>query len=187
MFNEAIPVFSPLVAALCVLVFLSIEPPSPSGPCGITVCVAEKREWSALFLFGFVHSNLAHLSLNLVGFFVFGWAVEQKIGSKAFFLLFICVTFGAAIAFSVVFAQSDLGSLRGASSATAAVIALYLWLWSSQMKPPLSTIIQTILILVTVLTAGAGLTPAPTCHACHAIGMAFGICFGVYATKRPLI
>src|SRR5512134_211052 len=77
---------------------------------------ALERPWTFL-TYMFVHAGLLHLLFNMLMLFVFGAAVEQRMGSRAFILYYLYCGVGAAIFCLALSGIMPIGPFVGASGA----------------------------------------------------------------------
>lgn len=79
------------------------------------------------FTYMFVHANLSHLLVNMLGLFFFGRAVERSMGSKEFLLFYFVTGTLAGITSFVIFAATGAWYtlLMGASGAIFAVLLAF--------------------------------------------------------------
>jgi len=86
------------------------------------------RPWT-LLTYQFVHAGPLHLALNLLLLFMFGPAVEERLGGRRFLLLYQGCALGTA-AFAVGLAgMLELPPLLGASGAILGVALVFALLW----------------------------------------------------------
>jgi membrane associated rhomboid family serine protease len=77
----------------------------------------------------FVHAGLLHLLGNMLMLYVFGTAVESRMGSRNFILYYLYCGVGAAV-FSLLLASvMPVGAFVGASGAVLGVAVAFAWFW----------------------------------------------------------
>jgi membrane associated rhomboid family serine protease len=77
----------------------------------------------------FVHAGLLHLLGNMLMLYVFGTAVESRMGSRNFILYYLYCGVGAAV-FSLLLASvMPVGPFVGASGAVLGVAVAFAWFW----------------------------------------------------------
>lgn len=77
----------------------------------------------------FVHGGLLHLLANMLMLYVFGTAVESRMGSRNFILYYLYCGVGAAV-FSLLLASvMPVGPFVGASGAVLGVAVAFAWFW----------------------------------------------------------
>ncbi len=85
------------------------------------------RPWGALSYL-FVHSSILHLATNMLGLYLFGTAVESRMGSRSFLFYYIYCGIGAAV-FSLllnfVLPQSPIIGASGAVLGIAVAFAMF--------------------------------------------------------------
>ncbi len=103
----------------------------------------------------FLHGGFVHLAGNLVYLWVFGGAVEERLGHGSFAV--ICVAGGAAgsLLHAVIFPASTIPSI-GASGCIAAILGAFLALYPRQ---PIVTLIPLIVSWILVEIPGLVLLP----------------------------
>lgn len=79
----------------------------------------------------FVHGGWMHLAGNMLFLFVFGAAVEERMGSLAFLLFYVGAGYAATYGYAVANSSGPgaTQTLVGASGAIAGVLGAYLWLF----------------------------------------------------------
>ena len=86
------------------------------------------RPW-AFVSYMFVHAGLLHLLANMLMLYVFGTAVESRIGSRNFILYYLYCGVGAAV-FSLLLAGiMPVGAFVGASGAVLGVAVAFAYFW----------------------------------------------------------
>ncbi len=116
------------VIALNLLVFLwnQMDPNSRGLVALNATAVWEYGAWWQIFTYMYVHANITHILVNMIGLFFFGLALEHNLGSWEF-LLFYHVVGWLSGAFSLLL-YTILGSdvwLMGASGAIFGVMLAY--------------------------------------------------------------
>jgi membrane associated rhomboid family serine protease len=115
-----------IILALNVAVFLLVQlaPRSGNYLAMWSPLVVERNWWWQVFTYMFVHAGFTHILLNMLGLFIFGTALERRIGSDEF-LLFYLLTGTLAGLFSLAiywFTAQYHVILVGASGAVYAVL-----------------------------------------------------------------
>ncbi len=155
--------------------------------------LAFTRPWT-FFTYMFVHGGLFHLLGNSLALFVFGPAVERRLGSSVFILFYIyCGLGGAILTLVALFAGLPVGEVVfGASGAVLGVAFAF-----SRLDPdaelmifPLPMPIKVkhfILLIVAFDVIGAFTGIGMTAHAAHLGGMAFAwLFFAMQGIARPI-
>lgn len=92
-------------------------------PLGFTA-----QPWGALSYL-FVHGGILHLATNMLALYLFGTAVENRMGSRAFLIYYLYCGIGAAL-FSVVLSLvTPLSPIAGASGAVLGVAVAFAMFW----------------------------------------------------------
>ena len=124
----------------------------------VVYIVRDKMLWQFV-TYMFVHGNIRHLLLNMLGLFFFGVGVERAIGSKEFLLFyFTSGILSAVLSFALYyFTGSYMVFLLGASGAVYAVLfayavcyprsIIYLW-WVIPIPAPIVVLIFGIIEVV---------------------------------------
>lgn len=89
---------------------------------------ALERPWTFLS-YMFVHAGLLHLLFNMLMLFVFGGAVEQRMGSRGFILYYLYCGIGAAIFCLALSGVMPIGPFVGASGALLGVALAFATFW----------------------------------------------------------
>ena len=96
---------------------------------GFAPFAALARPWTFV-TYMFLHANLLHLAFNLLMLFLFGSAVEDRMGQRAFIgFYFLCGLGGAALSFLLTQVVAVAGPMIGASGAILGVIVAFAWYW----------------------------------------------------------
>jgi len=122
--NKRIAVSNLIFVALCVLMFfLMVSGALSLGFVGALILDG----WGPVGLFGhmFLHGDLFHLLFNMMGLWIFGNAVCEKIGSIAYAAVFL----GAGLFAAIVHNLMTGGPAVGASGAISGVAGFYLILY----------------------------------------------------------
>ena len=77
----------------------------------------------------FVHANLLHLLGNMLMLFVFGTAVESRMGSRNFIVYYLFCGIGAAIFSLLLAGVMPVGAFVGASGAVLGVAVAFAYFW----------------------------------------------------------
>lgn len=79
-----------------------------------------------VFTYMFVHSNFSHLFFNMLSLFIFGRAIEKRIGSREFLLYYLLVgTLSGIFSFISYLIVGQNAILLGASGAVYGVLLLF--------------------------------------------------------------
>jgi len=121
-----------IIANAVVLLLLLTVFTSPSLQAALLFAPGEAlhRPWTFV-TYMFVHAGLLHLLANMLMLFVFGPAVEHRLGGRAFLLFYLYCGIGAAV-FSLLLSgvmSSAAAPVMGASGAVLGVGVAFAMLW----------------------------------------------------------
>lgn len=95
---------------------------------GFTPLTALDHPWT-FFTYQFLHAGLLHVAFNLLALFVFGPAVEERLGGGTFLAYYLgCGLGGAALSFALMLLL-PVHVMVGASAAVYGVMLAYAWFW----------------------------------------------------------
>jgi membrane associated rhomboid family serine protease len=168
-----------VVLLLMRTIFLS---PAMADALAFSPVSALRQPWS-FFTYMFVHAGLLHLLGNMLMLFVFGTAVENRMGSRTFILYYLLCGVGAAIfslGLSIIMPVSPLIGASGAVLGVALAFAIYwpdaeLIIFPIPMPIRARTLVTALValdVLLYFLTPGDGIA-----HLAHVGGVAFGYLF----------
>ena len=89
---------------------------------------ALRAPWT-FFTYMFVHAGLLHLLGNMFMLFVFGTAVESRMGSRAFILYYLLCGVGGAVFSLALSSIMTVGPIVGASGAVLGVALAFAMYW----------------------------------------------------------
>ncbi len=96
---------------------------------GFVPLFALQRPWTFL-TYMFLHAGPLHLAFNLLVLFMFGGAVEDRLGSRAFIWFYLlCGMGGAALSFLLMQLVPIRVPIVGASGAIYGVMVAFAWHW----------------------------------------------------------
>jgi membrane associated rhomboid family serine protease len=140
------------------------------------------RPWTFVS-YMFVHAGLLHLLANMLMLFVFGTAVESRMGSRNFLMYYLFCGIGAAV-FSLLLAGfMPIGAFVGASGAVLGVAVAFAMFWPDAelivFPIPVPIKARTLVIgLVALDIIGSQLWPSDgIAHIAHVGGALFGYLF----------
>jgi len=84
--------------------------------------------WGAV-TYLFVHGGILHLAGNMLGLYLFGTAVENRMGSRSFLLYYSCCGVGAALFCLLLSLFSHQAPIIGASGAVLGVAVAFAMYW----------------------------------------------------------
>lgn len=141
-----------------------------------------QRPWTLVTYF-FLHGGLLHLLFNCLGLFVFGTAVESRMGSRAFPLYYMYCGVGAAVFCWLLGFVRDVSPFVGASGAVLGLAVAFAAYWPDAriMVFPIPAPIKArtlVIALVAIDVALAWLAPGDgIAHEAHVGGAIFGFLF----------
>lgn len=140
-----------------------------------------ERPWG-MVTYLFVHSGIIHLATNMFALYLFGTAVENRMGSKAFLLYYLYCGIGAAVfslLLSLVIPQSPIVGASGAVLGVAVAFAIF-WPDAEIFVIPLPFPIKArnlVIFLAIMDLVAARFFPGGTAHEAHLGGMLAGWLF----------
>lgn len=152
--------------------------------------LAGSRPWG-IVTYLFVHSGILHLATNMLGLYLFGTAVENRMGSKSFLLFYLYCGVGAALfslLLSFVIPQSPM---VGASGAVFGVMVAFAMFWPDVeifvFPIPVPIKARTLVIgLALIDLISAKWFPGNIAHEAHIGGMIAGyLFFRIQSLTKP--
>lgn len=139
------------------------------------------RPWT-IGSYMFVHSGLLHLATNMFGLYVFGTAVENRMGSRSFLLYYLYCGVMAAVFAMLVNLVTPLPPFVGASGAVMGIALAFATFWPDAeimvFPIPIPIKVRTLVILLAVMDlVFAKLRPDGVAHEAHLGGLLFGWLF----------
>jgi len=140
------------------------------------------RPWTFIS-YMFVHSGLLHLLANMLMLFVFGTAVESRMGSRHFLAYYLFCGVGAAVFSLLLAGMLPVGPFVGASGAVLGVAVAFAMFWPDAelivFPIPVPIKARTLVIgLVALDVIGSQLWPGDgIAHIDHVGGALFGYLF----------
>jgi membrane associated rhomboid family serine protease len=140
------------------------------------------RPWTFV-TYMFVHGGLLHLLTNMLMLYVFGTAVESRLGSRQFLLYYLFCGIGAAVFSLLLAGLMPVGPFVGASGAILGVAVAFAMLWPDAeliiFPIPIPIKARTLVIgLVALDVIGSRLWPGDgIAHIAHVGGALFGYLF----------
>ncbi|HET6796115.1 MAG TPA: rhomboid family intramembrane serine protease [Gemmatimonadales bacterium] len=131
----------------------------------------------------FVHAGLLHLLANMLMLFVFGTAVEARMGSRNFLLYYLFCGVGAAVFSLLLAGLMPVGAFIGASGAVLGVAVAFATFWPEAelivFPIPIPIKARTLVIGLVILdVVGSRLWPNDgIAHLAHVGGALFGYLF----------
>lgn len=140
------------------------------------------RPWTFV-TYMFVHGGLLHLLTNMLMLYVFGTAVESRLGSRHFLIYYLFCGIGAAVFSLLLAGLMPVGPFVGASGAILGVAVAFAMLWPDAeliiFPIPVPIKARTLVIgLVALDLIGSRLWPGDgIAHIAHVGGALFGYLF----------
>lgn len=140
----------------------------------------------------FTHATVSHFIFNIISLYIFGTAVERRIGSREFLLYYLLTGVLSGVASYAMFYMANTNTvLLGASGAIYALLILFSVLYPRSViyvfglipvQAPLLIILYFIIELISGLTAHDGVA-----HMTHLSGLVFGLLYIVIRMRmNPL-
>ena len=140
----------------------------------------------------FTHATVSHFIFNMLSLYIFGTAVERRVGSREFLLYYLLTGVLAGVASYAMFYLANTNTvLLGASGAIYALLMLFSVLYPRSViyvfglipvQAPLLIILYFIIELISGLTAHDGVA-----HMTHLSGLVFGLLYIVVRMRmNPL-
>lgn len=151
-----------------------------------------RQPWGAV-TYLFVHGGILHLATNMLGLYLFGTAVEARMGSRPFLIYYLYCGIGAALTAVLLSLFTQQAPVIGASGAVLGVAVAFAIFWPDAeilvFPIPFPIKARTLVIGLAVLDlVFAQLVHDGVAHEAHLGGMAAGwlfFRFGGFATGRP--
>lgn len=173
-----------IIANMVVLLLMRtiFTSPSLAGALAFSPAGALRQPWS-FFTYMFVHAGLLHLLGNMLMLYVFGTAVERRMGSRTFILYYLLCGVGAAVFSLGLSGIMQVGPFVGASGAVLGIALAFAIYWPDAelvvfpipmpiRARTLVTLLVGLDVLFYFLTPGDGIA-----HLAHVGGVAFGYLF----------
>ena len=140
----------------------------------------------------FTHATVSHFIFNMLSLYIFGAAVERRIGSREFLLYYLLTGVLSGVASYAMFYMANTNTvLLGASGAIYALLMLFSVLYPKSViyvfglipvQAPLLIILYFIIELISGLTSHDGVA-----HMTHLSGLVFGLLYIVIRMRmNPL-
>ena len=130
----------------------------------------------------FTHATVSHFIFNMLSLYIFGTAVERRVGSREFLLYYLLTGVLSGVASYAMFYMANTNTvLLGASGAIYALLMLFSVLYPKSViyvfglipvQAPLLIILYFIIELISGLTAHDGVA-----HMTHLSGLVFGLLY----------
>lgn len=115
-------------AAVLLLLQTVLTAPAVTAALAFDPATPLSRPWTYL-TYAFVHQDLLHLLFNMLGLYVFGTAVESRMGSRAFLAFWFYCAAGAALVTAVLNPLLTIPPFVGASGAVLGVAVAFALAW----------------------------------------------------------
>lgn len=168
---------TPRVAALVlinVVVYVLAPPGSRLWQEGALVPAwLPMRPWTALS-YAFLHGSFSHILFNMLSLWIFGPAVEQRLGGRRFLWLYLASALAGALASAII---APHAAVIGASGATFGVMFAFARYWPRETVLVMGIIALEARVWVAVMTAmsligGMGVLRDNVAHFAHLGGFA---------------
>jgi membrane associated rhomboid family serine protease len=146
-----------LLIANVAVFFLQATSPELTSPFAFRPAFIITRPWT-MVTYMFLHGGLMHLAFNMMGLFFFGPRVEERLGSKRFFVLYMISGVTGAL-FSFFFQR--FAAVVGASGAIFGVMLAFAYFWPRDrifIWGVLPIEARWLVIITTVLALYSGMT-----------------------------
>lgn len=158
------------------------------GLFGLLSPYAEFPDPYRLLSYAFIHLDVGHLSVNILGLIVFGGFVERSFGRLRYALIYLAGAVGGGAAY-LLFAGDDKGVAIGASGAVFAVVAATVLRLGADREVRRSAEGRRMLKLLSGVIALQFLVDAlwaQSSGSAHAGGLVAGVLLGVVLLPRPV-
>ena len=141
------------------------------------------RHWYWQFLtYMFVHGSVSHFLFNMLSLYIFGSAVERRIGSREFTLYYLlCGTLCGVASYAMYYLANTNVVLLGASGAIYALLSLFSALYPRAVIYVFGIIpVQApflIIIYFVIELAGGLFSYDGVAHMTHLFGLLFGLIY----------
>lgn len=141
------------------------------------------RHWYWQFLtYMFVHGSVSHFLFNMLSLYIFGSAVEHRIGSREFTLYYLlCGTLCGVASYAMYYLANTNVVLLGASGAIYALLILFSALYPRAVIYVFGIIpVQApllIIIYIVIELAGGLFSYDGVAHMTHLFGLLFGLIY----------
>ena len=133
--SAAFPRLTPWVARLIaanaviqLLLMTVLTADSIQAALAFSATTALRQPWTFV-TYMFVHGGILHLAFNMLGLYVFGTAVENRMGSRSFLIYYLYCGIGAAV-FSLALSRFGVGGpMVGASGAVFGLALAFAMFW----------------------------------------------------------
>ncbi|HWO88563.1 MAG TPA: rhomboid family intramembrane serine protease [Gemmatimonadales bacterium] len=168
---------TPRVAALVLIniaAYLLAPPGSPLWQAGTLVPAwLPLRPWTAL-TYAFLHGGFGHIFFNMLSLWIFGPAVEQRLGGRRFLWLYLSSALAGALASALI---APHAAVVGASGATFGVMLAFARYWPREIILVMGFIALEARVWVAVMTlmsliGGMGVLRDNVAHFAHLGGFA---------------
>jgi len=166
------------LVGICIIIFFFQKILGITDLLLLDKTITPLRPWQFLTSI-FAHANLGHLLSNMFALALFGSILEQRIGTKKFFWLFI----GSGIVINLFSPYPrSLGASGAIYGVLGALVILRPWMmvWVSGMPVPM---FLAGLIWLFIDVAGV-YTPSSVANLAHVYGLLIGVCIAFFWRKK---
>jgi membrane associated rhomboid family serine protease len=170
-----------ILVIICVAVFvLQVTNEAITEQYALVSAYVLSRPWT-LITSMFLHGSVEHLFYNMFALALFGFILENIIGSKKFLLLYFVAGIIAGLG-TVPFYEASIGASGAIFGVLGALAVL-----KPRMRVYISYVPMPMSAAVIVWAAGdliGFFAPSGVAHAAHLFGLAFGLILGFYLKKK---
>ena len=146
-----------------------------------------KHYYWQFFTYMFTHSGISHLIFNMLALYIFGTAVEHRLGSKEFLLYYLTVGFLSGLAsYGVYYLTNTNVVLVGASGAIYGLLIMFAVLYPNALIYVFGIIPVRAPLLVVIyffISFFSGFRGGSVAHFTHMFGLVFGFLYIIIRLK----
>ncbi len=140
-----------------------------------------KHYYWQFFTYMFTHANITHLIFNMLSLYIFGRAVEHRVGSREFLLYYLLVgTLSGIASYCMYYLTGTNVILVGASGAIYGLLILFAVLYPYAVILVFGIIPVKAPLLVAIyffISLFSGFSASSTAHLTHLFGLVFGFLY----------
>src|SRR4030042_3413689 len=130
----------------------------------------------------FMHADIGHLLINMLVLFFLGLALENRIGSKHFVILFFLAGIFGSVGYMITAGNSSIpavgasGAINGVVGALAVIMPfMMVWIWGIVPMPMIA-----VAIIWGLIDFFGVFVPSNIAHGAHLGGLFIGLLYGWY-------